>query len=246
VTEWLPEFERRFRSVAAPHGRFVTGHSSGGWSSLWVQVSHPDVFGGVWSTAPDPIDFRDFSRIDVYRRGENAYRDPAGHRRPIARKGESEVRLWLDDFDHMETVLGPGGQMQSFEAVFSPRGDHGAPRPLWSRTTGEIDPVTARAWEAYDINLVLERNWPTLGPKLRGKLHIHMGEIDTFLPRRGDETGRRDTAAPGERRRRRAAPRQRSRFANDDRTPRPPPPRDGGNVPPQRTLKEGSMIPVAT
>lgn len=180
VADWFPEFERRFRTVAAPHARFVTGHSSGGWSSLWVQITHPDVFGGVWSTAPDPIDFRDFSRINIYRTGENAYRDLFGQRRPIARKGEDEVRLWLDDFDHMETVLGPGGQLQSFEAVFSPRGDRHLPRPLWDRRSGVIDLITVRAWEAYDINLVLSRDWATLGPKLRGKLHIFMGDQDTF------------------------------------------------------------------
>ncbi len=37
-----------------------SGHSSGGWSSLWLQIEHPEVFGGVWSLAPDPVDFRDF------------------------------------------------------------------------------------------------------------------------------------------------------------------------------------------
>ena len=38
----------------------------------------------------------------------------------------------------------------------------------------------ARAWEAYDIRLVLERNWPALGPKLAGKLHVITGALDTF------------------------------------------------------------------
>ena len=38
----------------------------------------------------------------------------------------------------------------------------------------------ARAWEAYDIRLVLERNWPMLGPKLKGKLHVIMGDMDNF------------------------------------------------------------------
>src|SRR5207249_1574761 len=38
----------------------------------------------------------------------------------------------------------------------------------------------ARSWEKYDIRLVLERNWKTLGPKLAGKLHVYMGEEDSF------------------------------------------------------------------
>src|SRR5690606_7382875 len=34
VEELLPAFDARFRSIAAPTARFLTGHSSGGWSSL--------------------------------------------------------------------------------------------------------------------------------------------------------------------------------------------------------------------
>src|SRR5205807_4653593 len=73
-----------------------------------------------------------------------------------------------------------GGQLLSFEAVFSPRGPDGWPRPLWNRKTGAVDPETAKTWEKYDIRLVLERNWETLGPKLKGKIHVYMGEEDTF------------------------------------------------------------------
>ena len=29
--------------------------------------------------------------------------------------------------------------------------------------------------------MILERNWPTLGPKLRGKLHVYVGAEDTFF-----------------------------------------------------------------
>ena len=29
-------------------------------------------------------------------------------------------------------------------------------------------------------DIVIERNWPTLGPKLKGKLHIYAGGKDTF------------------------------------------------------------------
>ena len=44
VKELIPEIERRFRAVAKPAGRIVRGHSSGGWSSLWLQVAYPDFF----------------------------------------------------------------------------------------------------------------------------------------------------------------------------------------------------------
>jgi hypothetical protein len=39
----------------------------------------------------------------------------------------------------------------------------------------------AEYWrENYDLRHILERDWETLGPKLEGKLHIYMGEMDTF------------------------------------------------------------------
>jgi pimeloyl-ACP methyl ester carboxylesterase len=179
IAEFIPELDRQFRTVAAPTARFVTGHSSGGWSSLWLQVTYPDEFGGTWSTSPDPVDFRDFQQINLYRPGENMYRDRVGNRRPLARE-EGLVRVWYDDFDHMEEVIGPGGQLHSFEAVFSPKGADGRPVRVWDRKTGRIDTDAARTWEKYDIRLILERHWAELGPKLAGKLHVIQGELDTF------------------------------------------------------------------
>jgi hypothetical protein len=179
VTEFLPAFDRSFRTVADPRARYLTGHSSGGWSTLWLQITYPEKFGGTWSTSPDPVDFRDFQRINIYRTGENMYVDRQGHERPLARFG-NQVLVTYRVFARMEEVLGPGGQLKSFEAVFSPRGADGMPKPLWDRQTGAIDPTVAKTWEKYDIRLTLERNWKTLGPKLAGNLHVFMGSEDTF------------------------------------------------------------------
>jgi hypothetical protein len=179
VEEFIPYFEKTFPAVADAKARLLTGHSSGGWSSLWLQVTYPDVFGGTWSTSPDPVDFRDFQRIDVYAPGENMFRDRQGQRRPIARMGRFPA-LWYDDFSRMDDVIGWGGQLGSFEAVFSPLDRDGRPRKLWDRSTGAIEPAVAKAWEAYDIRLALERNWPKLGPKLKGKLRVITGGLDTF------------------------------------------------------------------
>lgn len=180
IGELIPAIDQRFRTLPESTARFLTGHSSGGWSSLWLQVTYPETFGGTWSTAPDPVDFRDFQQINVYRAGERVYVAADGSRRPIARKSPSEVALWFDDFDHMEETLGPGGQLHSFEAVFSPRGADGKPLRLWNRQSGELNAEVAKAWENYDIRLMLERNWASLGPRLAGKLHIFMGDADTF------------------------------------------------------------------
>lgn len=180
VGELIPAIDQRFRTLPESTARFLTGHSSGGWSSLWLQITYPETFGGTWSTAPDPVDFRDFQQINIYRPGENMYRRLDGSRRPIARKSATEVALWFDDFDRMEETLGAGGQLHSFEAVFSPRAADGKPRQLWNRQTGELEPEVAQAWENYDIRMLLERNWPALGPRLEGKIHIYMGDADTF------------------------------------------------------------------
>jgi pimeloyl-ACP methyl ester carboxylesterase len=179
IEEFVPELDRQYRTIPQSTARFLTGHSSGGWSTLWLQVTYPDTFGGTWSTAPDPVDFRDFQRIDLYRSGENMYRDREGNRRPLARHG-TEVMLWYDDFDRMEETLGDGGQLHSFEAVFSPKGVDGRPRRVWDRKTGIVDTAAAELWKAYDIRLILESRWAELGPKLAGKLHVIMGEEDTF------------------------------------------------------------------
>jgi Putative esterase len=179
IEELIPAIEKRFRAIPKPAARLLTGHSSGGWSSLWLQVTYPDSFGGVWSTAPDPVDFRDFQRIDLYRAGENMFADAKGAPRPIARRGTKPM-LFYKPFSDMEVVMGHGGQLASFEAVFSERDEAGRPKRLWDRKTGAIDPKVAKSWEKYDIRLVLERDWKVLGPKLAGKIHVYMGDLDTF------------------------------------------------------------------
>ena len=178
TTELIPALEKQFRVIGTPETRLVTGHSSGGWSSLWLQVAYPDFFGGVWSTAPDPVDFRDFQLIDLYSKDVNMFKDATGADRPIARSGD-RVLVTYKQFSDMERPL-RGEQLESFEMVFSPRGKDGGPKRLWDRDTGMIDAKVAEAWKQYDISLILRDRWKTLGPKLKGKLRIYAGETDTF------------------------------------------------------------------
>jgi len=179
VEEFIPALEKTFRAEGRPGARFVTGHSSGGWSSLWLQVTYPDFFGGVWSTAPDPVDLRDFQRVNVYEKNANLFQDAQDRERNLSRPVGGQT-LKFQSFSDMEELMGHGGQLASFEAVFSPTGADGRPRKLWDRRTGAIDPEVAKAWESYDIRLILERNWPALAPKLKGKVHVYMGDEDTF------------------------------------------------------------------
>ena len=60
------------------------------------------------------------------------------------------------------------------------RGEDGKPQLIWDRKTGNVDTSVTKHWEKYDIRLILESNWAELAPKLKGKLHVIMGDQDTF------------------------------------------------------------------
>ena len=179
VKEMIPEIDRRFRTIAQPTARFVGGHSSGGWSSLWLQVAYPDFFGGVWSTAPDPVDFRNWQGTNLYAESPNVYVDEDGQKRPLARFG-NRVMAYYQDFTNMDDVLGRGGQIRSFDAVFSPKRSDGQPAHCWNRETGIVNPDILEHWKKYDISLILKNSWSELAPKLKSKLHVMMGDKDTF------------------------------------------------------------------
>jgi hypothetical protein len=90
------------------------------------------------------------------------------------------------DLNYYELALGTksrsGQQYDIWEAVFSPVGPDGYPQRIFDKETGEIDPAVAQYWrEHYDLSHILARDWSTLGPKLRGKLHIYVGSADTYF-----------------------------------------------------------------
>lgn len=193
VDEMLPAIDAAYGG-AGPEHRYVTGISSGGWACLWLQVAYPEAFAGCWSHVPDPVDFRDFQMIDLYAPGTNMFVDADGGERPLARRNGA-VMLEYRAFVDRETVLGPGGQIHSFEAVFSPRGADGTPRLIFDRQTGEIDTAVTEAWRPYDIGLILRENWDTLGPRLAGKVRVYAGGEDTFYLEGAVELMQKDLAA---------------------------------------------------
>ena len=179
--EFIPHIERTYRMDAEPQGRLLTGHSSGGWSTLWLQVNYPDFFGGTWSTSPDPVDFRNWTGPDLTKTpSENFYWKRDGSARFLIRFGGKDT-ITAQDFARWERVFGDyGGQLASFDAVFSPRGDGGRPMTMFDRDTGAIDPLVQKAWERFDISKLLKRNWPSLAPKLKGKIHVTVGTLDNI------------------------------------------------------------------
>lgn len=181
TTELIPSLEARYRMDGKASGRFLNGHSSGGWATLWLQVTYPKVFGGTWSTAPDPSDFHEFTGPDLYAPNANVYRKPDGSAWPIARE-KGEMTTTFEQYARQEQVQGEyGGQMSSFEWVFSPRGPDGRPMPMFDRATGDVDPAVVAYWrEHYDIVHTLQTQWPVLKRDLDGKIHVIVGDADTF------------------------------------------------------------------
>jgi hypothetical protein len=181
TTEFIPMLERKYRMDAKPNGRFLNGHSSGGWATLQLQINFPQVFGGTWSTSPDPSDFHNFTGPDLYAPHANIYHRPDGTPYPIMRI-DGKVVATLEQFTKIETVLGPyGGQITSFDWVFSPRSKSGAPMPMFDRVTGDVNPTVVAYWhDHYDLAHLVEEKWPTQSALLKGRIHLFVGTADTF------------------------------------------------------------------
>jgi hypothetical protein len=185
--ELIPYVEQKFHCIGQPWARVLDGGSTGGWVSLALQIFYPDFFNGTWSGFPDGVDFRAFQLINIYEDG-NAYVNKHGFERPSARDLNGEVRFTIRHECQMENVMGlgdsytmSGEQWGAWNATYGPRGADGRPAPLWDPKTGKINHELTEHWKKYDLRMVLEQNWKTLGPKLRGKLTIWVGEADDYF-----------------------------------------------------------------
>jgi hypothetical protein len=185
--ELIPFIEKQFRGIGKGWARFMYGGSTGGWEALAAQIFYPDEYNGAWGACPDPIDFRAYTIVNIYEH-ENAYRAAAPWKqtlRPGKRNYLGELAATVQEMNYMELALGTnsrsGGQFDIWQAVYSPVGKDGYPKPIWDKVTGQIDRSVAEYWrEHYDLGYILQRDWKTLGPKLEGKLHIYVGEADNY------------------------------------------------------------------
>lgn len=181
TTEFIPYLEHKYHMDARRNSRLLNGHSSGGWATLQLEVNYPKVFGGTWSTSPDPSDFHDFTGPDLYAPHANLYRKADGTPWPIFRD-HGKVVATMEQFARLETVLGPyGGQLASFDWVFSPRSKSGAPEPMFDRVTGDVNPEVVEYWhDHYDLAHIVESTWKERGADLKGRIHLYVGTADTF------------------------------------------------------------------
>ena len=187
VQELIPFVEAKFRALDQPRARVLSGVSTGGWVALALQVFYPDFFNGAWAACPDPVDFRALELVNIYD-DDNAYVDARGQERPSERNAKGATTLTTRREIGVENLLGRGNsftrsgqQWGDWNAVFSPRGADGLPVPNWDPRSGKIDHTVAEQWKKYDLRIILQDNWNTLAPKLRGKIHIAAGEADGYF-----------------------------------------------------------------
>jgi hypothetical protein len=97
-------------------------------------------------------------------------------------RDHQQVIATFEELGQQEAVLGPyGGQVASFEWVFSPRGADGRPLQMFDRQTGDVHPEVVAYWrDHYDLAHIVEANWSTRGRDLKGKIHLIVGTADTF------------------------------------------------------------------
>ncbi len=186
--ELVPFVEKKFRGIGQGWARFLYGGSTGGWEALAAQVFYPEEYNGCWAACPDPIDFRAYTVVNIYEHDNAYYAESRWKKtpRPGKRNYLGELAATLEEMNNMEHALGTrsrsGGQWDIWQAVYSPVGEDGYPKPIWDKITGKIDRSVANYWrENYDLGHILKRDWQKLGPKLAGKIHIYVGEADNYF-----------------------------------------------------------------
>jgi len=185
--ELIPEIEKRFRGIGQGWARFTYGGSTGGWEALAVQVFYPDEYNGCYAACPDPVDFHHYTTIDIYH-DKNAYYAESDYKktpRPAERDYLGHVGATVKETNQRELALGTrsrsGDQFDIWEAVFSPTDRDGYPKRIFDKYTGAIDSAVAAYWmEHYDLTHIIQRDWPKIGDKLKGKIHIYVGDMDTY------------------------------------------------------------------
>jgi hypothetical protein len=183
LRELIHRIEKQFRIIRKPHARLLTGCSTGGWTSLALQIYHPDFFGGAWSFSPDPVDFR------RYYAGVNLYEDKNAFvldgpewlapERHLFRRADGQVRISNRQFSRLASLIFPQDPAYGW-TNYAPLDKSGRPKPVWNLTTGEIDHHVVDYMDEHgcDLRAYLERNWPTIGAQLEDKLHVYCGDED--------------------------------------------------------------------
>jgi len=208
IQEVIPALEQKFNLVPRAEARLLRGHSSGGWSVIWLAMNYPDVFGAAWSSSPDPVDFRRFQLSDIYAQESIYSGAPASllgntatelDGQTVSYRDQGVARMTVRDENLMEEVIGPsntsGQQWDSWFAVFGPRGADGNPAALFDPATGKIDRAVAEQYRKYDISWLLRSEPEKYGPIFKQRIRIVVGTEDDFFLNEAVELLRREIDA---------------------------------------------------
>ena len=188
MKELIPAIEKQFRVIGEPYARVVSGGSTGGWISAYLQIFHPTFFGGAWCSCPDAVTFSDVEGVNFYK-DENAFYKTYDWR-PVptinSRFTNGQAIQTSEQRNRYELVSGTHGrsgeQIDIWSAVWGPVGDDGFFKPTFDKSTGKIDPAVVAYWrDHWDLLEHLKRNLPTLGPELGDNLHFFAGDADTYF-----------------------------------------------------------------
>ncbi len=189
LDELIPYLETHFRIIRQPYACVLSGGSTGGWESLALEVFHPEFFGGTWTFFPDPVDFRHYQMVNIYK-DPNAFTVP-GYKwlipeRPLQRSPEGQVLITEREMSRMESVLGSHGrsgqQLEIWNAAYGPVGADGYPVMLWNMHTGVINRSVALYMRnhGYDLSYYLKTHWAEYGKDWTGKIHVWVGDMDSY------------------------------------------------------------------
>lgn len=171
--EFIPELEKRFRCNGA---RLIRGHSSGGWTVVYLLTHYPKLFAGGNASAPDPVDFHRFVLTDLYTDNKRVEFVDA------LSIGSKPVIAGLYDkpniMHSIEDIQYRGEQNVSFNAVFSPKGNNGLPEPLFNSATSEINRRVFEHWKQYDLTQYIIKNEKKIKIDMANKLRISVGNED--------------------------------------------------------------------
>ena len=100
------------------------------------------------------------------------------------------VSATVKEMNQRELPLGTqsrgGDQFDICKAVFSPMTEDGYPKQIYDKYTGAIDSSVSAYWkEHFDLTNIIKRDWPKIGEKLKGKIHIYVGDMDSYYLNNG-------------------------------------------------------------
>jgi S-formylglutathione hydrolase FrmB len=145
--EVVPWVDARYRTLAAPESRAISGKSSGGFGAMITPMLRPDLFGALATHAGDSL-------------YEMSYVPEFGKVVRYLREYDGDIFRWWDDFRSRTSFTKEGDSelliTLGCAAAFSAR-DDGVPELPFDARSGELLPDVWDRWLAWDPVRMVDR-----------------------------------------------------------------------------------------